>query len=171
MGVVRWLPEEGIHLSVAHLCLTCISLILSFSDLQDPIMCLADGYPRGPPFSSGNSIPVAPQATIPSQVSSAFSLPEPLDHPSFVSQNPIGVIHLPSLQPSNPIGDSPTIDMLPQSGTISSPSPQTDISHTLPLPSPTTSAPVNVFMTSTPPDKTGKYEEPSCSYVCCNSAT
>ncbi|KAM5290435.1 adhesion G-protein coupled receptor G2 isoform 8-T8 [Glossophaga mutica] len=123
-------------------------------DLQDPITCLADGYPGGPPFSSGNSIPVAPQATIPSLVSSAFSLPEPLDHPSFVTQNPTGVIHLPSLQPSIPIGYSPTIDILPQSGTISFPSPQTDISHTLPLPSPTTSAPVNVIMTSTPPDKT-----------------
>ncbi|XP_035872838.1 adhesion G-protein coupled receptor G2 isoform X7 [Phyllostomus discolor] len=115
-------------------------------DLQNPIMCLADGYPGGPPFSSGNSIAVAPQATIPSQVSSAFSLPEPLDHPSFVTQNPTGVIHLPSLQPSIP--------MLPHSGNISFPSPQTDISQSLPLPSPTPSAPVNVIMTSTPPDKT-----------------
>ncbi|XP_016054844.1 PREDICTED: adhesion G-protein coupled receptor G2 isoform X2 [Miniopterus natalensis] len=129
-------------------------------DLQDPIMCIAGGYPHDPPVSSsGNSIPVAPQATVLSRVSSAFSLAEPLDHPSVVTQSPKGVIHLPTLQTSAPIASSPTIDMRPQSGTISPTSPQIDLSSTLPpvkssLPSPTTSAPVNVITTSTPPDKT-----------------
>ncbi|KAJ8794606.1 hypothetical protein J1605_003077 [Eschrichtius robustus] len=130
-------------------------------DLQDPVVCLA-GHPRGPPFSSSsNSIPVAPQATIVSQTSSAFSFAEPLAHPPVIQSphSPTGVIPLPSPQPSAPIASSPAIDMLPQSGTISSPVPPTDLSHTLPPvkslpPSPTTSAPVNVNTTSTPPDKT-----------------
>lgn len=176
LGGIRWLSEEDIRLSVAHLCLTCISLILSFSDLQDPIVCLAS-HPHGPPFySSSNSIPVAPQATILSQVSSTFSFAEPLDQPPVTQSppSPTGVIHLPSPQPSTPIASSAATDMPLQSGTLSSPIPQTDLSHTLPpvkssLPSPTTSAPVNVITTSTPPDKTGKYEEPSCSNVCGNS--
>uniref|UniRef100_A0A8C0DGX5 Adhesion G protein-coupled receptor G2 n=1 Tax=Balaenoptera musculus TaxID=9771 RepID=A0A8C0DGX5_BALMU len=130
-------------------------------DLQDPVVCLA-GHPRGPPFSSSsNSIPVAPQATIVSQTSSAFSFAEPLAHPPVIQSphSPTGVIPLPSPQPSAPIASSPAIDMLPESGTISSPVPPTDLSHTLPPvkslpPSPTTSAPVNVNTTSTPPDKT-----------------
>ncbi|XP_037013443.2 adhesion G-protein coupled receptor G2 isoform X3 [Artibeus jamaicensis] len=123
-------------------------------DLQDPITCLADGYTSDPPFSSGNSIQVVPQATISSRDSSAFSLSESRDYPSPVTQNPTGVIHLPSLQPSIPIGYSPTVDTLPQSRTLSFPTLKTDISHTLPLPSPTTSASVNVIMTSTPSDET-----------------
>nr|KAF6491662.1 adhesion G protein-coupled receptor G2 [Molossus molossus] len=129
-------------------------------DLQDPIMCLAGGYPRGPPVSSsGNSIQVAPQATTLSRVSSAFSLAEPLDHPPVVTQNPKGVIHLPSLQSSTPIASSSPTDMLSQSGTTSSPSLQTDLSRTLlpvksSLPSPTMSTPVNIITTSTRPDKT-----------------
>lgn len=162
--------------SVAHSCLTCISLTLSFSDVQDPVVCLA-GHPHGTPFSSSsNSIPVAPQATIVSQTSSAFSFTEPLAHPSVIQSphSPTGVIPLSSPQPSAPIASSPAIDMLPQSGTISSPMPPTHLSHTLPPvkslpPSPTTSAPVNVNTTSTPPDKTGKYREQRCSHVCCNS--
>nr|KAF6359401.1 adhesion G protein-coupled receptor G2 [Myotis myotis] len=126
-------------------------------DLQDPITCLPGGYSHGP--SSSNSIPVAPQATAISQVSSVFSLAVPLNQPAVISQSPTGVIHLPSVQSSTPIASSPTIDKLPQSGTISTPSPQTDLSHTLlpgksSLPIPTTSALVNVIMTSTPPDKT-----------------
>ncbi|KAM7045688.1 adhesion G-protein coupled receptor G2 isoform 3-T3 [Molossus nigricans] len=129
-------------------------------DLQDPIMCLAGGYPRGPPVSSsGNSIQVAPQATTLSRVSSAFSLAEPLDHPPVVTQNPKGVIHLPSLQSSTPIASSSPTDMPSQSGTTSSPSLQTDLSRTLlpvksSLSSPTMSTPVNIITTSTRPDKT-----------------
>lgn len=166
------MPEEESHFSVAHLCLMCTSLILSFSDLQDPVLCHA-GHPRGPPFSSGNSIPVAPLATVLSRVSSAFSLVEPLDHRP-VTQSLTGVIHLPSPQPSAPIAFSPTIDIFSQSGTLSSPMPQTDLYHPLPPvksshPSPTMSAPVNVITASTPPDKTGKYQASSCFYVCCNS--
>ncbi|ELK12904.1 G-protein coupled receptor 64 [Pteropus alecto] len=127
------------------------------SDLQDPVTCLP-GHPRGPPFSSGNSIPVAPQATVISRVSSAFSFAEPLNHPP-VTQSPTGVTHLPSLQPSAPITSSRTIDIFTQSGILSSSMPQTHLSRTLPpvkspLPSPTTSAPLAVITTSTPPDKT-----------------
>uniref|UniRef100_A0A8C6F767 Adhesion G protein-coupled receptor G2 n=1 Tax=Monodon monoceros TaxID=40151 RepID=A0A8C6F767_MONMO len=130
-------------------------------DVQDPVVCLA-GHPHGTPFSSSsNSIPVAPQATIVSQTSSAFSFTEPLAHPSVIQSphSPTGVIPLSSPQPSAPIASSPAIDMLPQSGTISSPVPPIHLSHTLPPvkslpPSPTTSAPVNVNTTSTPPDKT-----------------
>nr|XP_030699595.1 adhesion G-protein coupled receptor G2 isoform X19 [Globicephala melas] len=130
-------------------------------DVQDPVVCLA-GHPHGTPFSSSsNSIAVAPQATIVSQTSSAFSFTEPLAHPSVIQSphSPTGVIPLSSPQPSAPIASSPAIDMLPQSGTISSPVPPTHLSHTLPPvkslpPSPTTSAPVNVNTTSTPPDKT-----------------
>ncbi|XP_059993874.1 adhesion G-protein coupled receptor G2 isoform X4 [Lagenorhynchus albirostris] len=130
-------------------------------DVQDPVVCLA-GHPHGTPFSSSsNSIPVAPQATIVSQTSSAFSFTELLAHPSVIQSphSPTGVIPLSSPQPSAPIASSPAIDMLPQSGTISSPVPPTHLSHTLPPvkslpPSPTTSAPVNVNTTSTPPDKT-----------------
>ncbi|XP_007469379.1 PREDICTED: G-protein coupled receptor 64 isoform X2 [Lipotes vexillifer] len=130
-------------------------------DVQDPVVCLA-GHPHGTPFSSSsNSIPVAPQATIESQTSSAFSFAEPLAHPAVIQSphSPTGVIPLSSPQPSAPIASSPAIDMLPQSGTISSPAPPTHLSHTLPPvksvpPSPTTSAPVNVNTTSTPPDKT-----------------
>ncbi|XP_073655708.1 adhesion G-protein coupled receptor G2 isoform X20 [Tursiops truncatus] len=130
-------------------------------DVQDPVVCLA-GHPHGTPFSSSsNSIAVAPQATIVSQASSAFSFTEPLAHPSVIQSphSPTGVIPLSSPQPSAPIASSPAIDMLPQSGTISSPVPPTHLSHTLPPvkslpPSRTTSAPVNVNTTSTPPDKT-----------------
>uniref|UniRef100_A0A8C9CWD5 Adhesion G protein-coupled receptor G2 n=1 Tax=Phocoena sinus TaxID=42100 RepID=A0A8C9CWD5_PHOSS len=130
-------------------------------DVQDPVVCLA-GHPHGTPFSSSsNSIPVAPQATIVSQTSSAFSFTEPLAHPSVIQSphSPTGVIPLSPPHPSAPVASSPAIDMLPQSGTISSPVPPTHLSHTLPPvkslpPSPTTSAPVNVNTTSTPPDKT-----------------
>uniref|UniRef100_A0A673VEI0 Adhesion G-protein coupled receptor G2 n=1 Tax=Suricata suricatta TaxID=37032 RepID=A0A673VEI0_SURSU len=129
-------------------------------DLQDPVVCLA-GHPDGPPFSSNNSMPVAPQATIPSQVSSAFSSAEPLNHPR-VTQHPASptqVTPLPSPQPTALSASSPAIDMPPKSGTVSSPVPQTDLSHTLPpvtssLSSPTTSVPESVITTSTPPDKT-----------------
>ncbi|XP_034856334.1 adhesion G-protein coupled receptor G2 isoform X2 [Mirounga leonina] len=129
-------------------------------DLQDPVVCLA-GHPDGSPFSSSNSIPVVPRATILSQVSSAFSFAEPLNHPP-VTQSPASPtrgIYLPSPQPSAPLASSSAIDMPPSSGTIFSPMPQTDLSHTLPtvkssLSSPTASAPVNVITTSTPPDKT-----------------
>ncbi|XP_032696700.1 adhesion G-protein coupled receptor G2 isoform X5 [Lontra canadensis] len=96
-------------------------------DLQDPVVCLA-GHPDGSPFSSSNSIPVVPQATILSQ-------------------------------PSAPLASSSAIDTPPSSGTISSPTPQTDLSHTLPpmkssLSSPTASAPVDIITATSPPDKT-----------------
>ncbi|XP_036295672.1 adhesion G-protein coupled receptor G2 isoform X1 [Pipistrellus kuhlii] len=128
-------------------------------DLQDPISCLAVGYPQGPAVSSGNSIPAAPQATVSPQVSSALSLATPLKSPAVISQSPTAAMHLPSVQSSTPIASSPTTDMLPQSGTISTPSPQTDLSYTLSpgkssFPTPTTSALVKVIMTSAPPDKT-----------------
>lgn len=146
------------------LSLMCLSLILSFSDLQDPVECLA-GHADGSPFSSSNSIPVVPQATILSQVSSAFSFPEPLNHPPITQSppSPTQVIHLPSPQPSAPLASSSAIDTPPSSGTISSPKPQTDLSHTLPpvkssLSSPTASTPVDVITATSPPDKTGKYD-------------
>ncbi|XP_044090351.1 adhesion G-protein coupled receptor G2 isoform X7 [Neovison vison] len=96
-------------------------------DLQDPVECLA-GHADGSPFSSSNSIPVVPQATILSQ-------------------------------PSAPLASSSAIDTPPSSGTISSPKPQTDLSHTLPpvkssLSSPTASTPVDVITATSPPDKT-----------------
>uniref|UniRef100_A0A8C7A180 Adhesion G protein-coupled receptor G2 n=1 Tax=Neovison vison TaxID=452646 RepID=A0A8C7A180_NEOVI len=129
-------------------------------DLQDPVECLA-GHADGSPFSSSNSIPVVPQATILSQVSSAFSFPEPLNHPPITQSppSPTQVIHLPSPQPSAPLASSSAIDTPPSSGTISSPKPQTDLSHTLPpvkssLSSPTASTPVDVITATSPPDKT-----------------
>ncbi|OWJ99666.1 hypothetical protein Celaphus_00010099 [Cervus elaphus hippelaphus] len=134
-------------------------------DLQDPVVCLTR-HPHGPPFSSSsNAIPVAPQATIVSQISSAFSFAEPLAHP-LVTQSPhspTGVIPLPSPQPSAPITSSPAIDMPLPSGTVSSPKPPPDLPLTLPrgkssAPSPTTSAIVNVDTTGIPPDKTGSLE-------------
>uniref|UniRef100_A0ABI7W1U0 Adhesion G protein-coupled receptor G2 n=1 Tax=Felis catus TaxID=9685 RepID=A0ABI7W1U0_FELCA len=130
-------------------------------DPQDPVVCLA-GHPDGPPISSSSgSTPAAPQATILAQVSGAFSSAEPLSHPP-VTQNPASptrAIHLPSPQPTALIASSPTMDTPPKSGTVSSPLPQTDLSHTLPpvkssLSSPTTSVPVNVITTNTPPDET-----------------
>uniref|UniRef100_A0A2K5MG44 Adhesion G protein-coupled receptor G2 n=1 Tax=Cercocebus atys TaxID=9531 RepID=A0A2K5MG44_CERAT len=129
-------------------------------DLQDPIVCLAD-HPRGPPFSSSQSIPVVPRATVLSQVPNATSFAEPPDY-SPVTHNvlsPIGEIHPLSPQPSAPIASSPVIDMSPQSETISSPMPQTHVSGTPPpvkasFSSPTVSAPANVITTSAPPVQT-----------------
>ncbi|XP_063457956.1 adhesion G-protein coupled receptor G2 isoform X11 [Pan paniscus] len=129
-------------------------------DLQDPIVCLAD-HPRGPPFSSSQSIPVVPRATVLSQVPKATSFAEPPDY-SPVTHNvpsPIGEIQPLSPQPSAPIASSPAIDMPPQSETISSPMPQTHVSGTPPpvkasFSSPTVSAPVNVNTTSAPPVQT-----------------
>uniref|UniRef100_A0A2K6N568 Adhesion G-protein coupled receptor G2 n=1 Tax=Rhinopithecus bieti TaxID=61621 RepID=A0A2K6N568_RHIBE len=135
-------------------------------DLQDPIVCLAD-HPRGPPFSSSQSIPVVPRATVLSQVPSATSFAEPPDY-SPVTHNvlsPIGEIHPLSPQPSAPIASSPAIDMPPQSEMISSPMPQTHVSGTPPpvkasFSSPTVSAPANVITTSAPPVQTGKCKMP-----------
>uniref|UniRef100_A0A2I2Y668 Adhesion G protein-coupled receptor G2 n=1 Tax=Gorilla gorilla gorilla TaxID=9595 RepID=A0A2I2Y668_GORGO len=129
-------------------------------DLQDPIVCLAD-RPRGPPFSSSQSIPVVPRATVLSQVPKATSFAEPPDY-SPVAHNvpsPIGEIQPLSPQPSAPIASSPAIDMPPQSETISSPMPQTHVSGTPPpvkasFSSPTVSAPANVNTTSAPPVQT-----------------
>uniref|UniRef100_A0A8D2FTP4 Adhesion G protein-coupled receptor G2 n=1 Tax=Theropithecus gelada TaxID=9565 RepID=A0A8D2FTP4_THEGE len=129
-------------------------------DLQDPIVCLAD-HPRGPPFSSSQSIPVVPRATVLSQVPNATSFAEPPDY-SPVTHNvlsPIGEIHPLSPQPSAPIASSPVIDTSPQSETISSPMPQTHVSGTPPpvkasFSSPTVSAPANVITTSAPPVQT-----------------
>uniref|UniRef100_A0A2I3G8U9 Adhesion G protein-coupled receptor G2 n=1 Tax=Nomascus leucogenys TaxID=61853 RepID=A0A2I3G8U9_NOMLE len=129
-------------------------------DLQDPIVCLAD-HPRGPPFSSSQSIPVVPRATVLSQVPNATSFAEPPDYSPMTHNVPslIGEIHPLSPQPSAPIASSPAIDMPPQSETISSPMPQTHVSGTPPpvkasFSSPTVSAPANVITTSAPPVQT-----------------
>ncbi|KAM5221832.1 adhesion G-protein coupled receptor G2 [Ctenodactylus gundi] len=126
-------------------------------DLQDPIVCLSDR--RSPQFSSfGKPISLAPQATILSQISSAFSLPEPLSQTP-VTQNPHFLTqesHLTSPQPSAPIGSSPAIDRLTQSGAVSSPAPQTDLFPHFPQPvkpsptPPTMSAQMDVDTISTP---------------------
>ncbi|XP_060038930.1 adhesion G-protein coupled receptor G2 isoform X3 [Erinaceus europaeus] len=127
-------------------------------DLQDPIICV--GYPHGSPFSSGTSISVAPQVTISSQVSSAFSLVDPPDRtPVTQSPSPTGGIHLSSPPPSVSLSSSPIIHIPPQYGTLSSPVPQTGLSNIQPsmkpsLTSPTTSAPVNAITIGTSPDKT-----------------
>ncbi|XP_026261231.1 adhesion G-protein coupled receptor G2 isoform X13 [Urocitellus parryii] len=142
-------------------------------DLQDPIVCLAE-YPHGPPFSSSSKpIPVAPQTTIFSQISSAFSFAESLNHPP-VTQNTPSLTqknHFSLPQPSAPIASSPAINMPTQSGTLSSPLPQTNPSHTPPpvkssLPSPTTpvpSASSNDISISTPPVKTEIFNTSSVS--------
>ncbi|XP_012507146.1 PREDICTED: G-protein coupled receptor 64 isoform X4 [Propithecus coquereli] len=127
-------------------------------DLQDPVDCLAD-HQHGLPFSpSRESIPVAPQPTVLSQVPSAFSLAEPLDHPPVTHKapSPTKEIHPPSPQPSAPVASSHAIDVHPQFGTVSSPTPQTHPLHTplsakASLSSPTTMAAANVT-TSAPPD-------------------
>uniref|UniRef100_A0A2K6V7H0 Adhesion G protein-coupled receptor G2 n=1 Tax=Saimiri boliviensis boliviensis TaxID=39432 RepID=A0A2K6V7H0_SAIBB len=129
-------------------------------DLQDPIVCLADS-PRGPPFSSSQSIPVVSRVTMFSQVPNAASFAKPPDYSPVTHNVPstIGEMHPPSPQPSALIASSPAIDMPPQSGTISSPMPQTHVSGTPPtvkasLSSPTMSASVNVITTSAHPVQT-----------------
>uniref|UniRef100_A0A8C5P0D8 Adhesion G-protein coupled receptor G2 n=1 Tax=Jaculus jaculus TaxID=51337 RepID=A0A8C5P0D8_JACJA len=133
-------------------------------DLQDPVVCLVD-HAHGWPLSPSNKpIPVTPQANILSQISSTISLAESLNHHP-VTQNSSSLTqdsHHPSPQPLTPLASSLAVDMSVQSGTSSSPLPQTDLSHTLPpvkssLPSPSTpapSAPVNVVTTSTSTDET-----------------
>ncbi|XP_077001196.1 adhesion G-protein coupled receptor G2 isoform X2 [Tamandua tetradactyla] len=125
-------------------------------DLQDPIACLAD-HPHGPPFSSPSKlVPVAPHATIISQISSAFSVAEPLIHPP-VTQNPSSATresHLPSPQPSAPVASSSALFVPPQSGIIPSPTAHPHLSPTPPpvkssLSSLTTSAPPHVNTTRT----------------------
>ncbi|XP_069320595.1 adhesion G-protein coupled receptor G2 isoform X5 [Eulemur rufifrons] len=126
-------------------------------DLQDPVVCLAD-HQHGLPFSpSRESIPVAPQPTVLSQVPSAFSLAEPLDHPPVTHKapSPAREIHPPSPQPSTPLASSHAIDVHPQFGTVSSPTPQTHPLHTplsakASLSSPTTMVPANVNTNATP---------------------
>ncbi|XP_076962771.1 adhesion G-protein coupled receptor G2 isoform X13 [Callospermophilus lateralis] len=142
-------------------------------DLQDSIVCLAE-YPHGPPFSSSSKpIPVAPQTTIFSQIASAFSFAESLNHPP-VTQNTPSLTqknHFSLPQPSAPIVSSPAINMPTQSGTLSSPLPQTNPSHTPPpvkssLPSPTTpvpSASSNDISISTPLVKTEIFNTSSVS--------
>lgn len=143
----------------------------SFSDLQDPIVCLAD-QPHGPPVSSSSKpMPVVPQATIFSHVASDFSLAEPLDHALMTSSTPslARESRLPSPQPTISLTSSPAIDLPVQHVVASSPLPQTDLSHTLSpvqssIPSPTTAAPSvpeKVVTISTPPGETGKYKKPS----------
>ncbi|XP_035144351.1 adhesion G-protein coupled receptor G2 isoform X7 [Callithrix jacchus] len=130
-------------------------------DLQDPIVCLADS-PHGPPFSSSQSIPVVSRVTMFSQVPNAASFAKKPPDYSPATHNvpsPIGDMHPPSPQPSALIASSPAIDMPPQSGTISSPMPQTHVSSTPPpvkasLSSPTVSASVNVVTNSTHPVQT-----------------
>ncbi|XP_049729389.1 adhesion G-protein coupled receptor G2 isoform X3 [Elephas maximus indicus] len=130
-------------------------------DLQDPVVCLA-GPPHGPPFSSSSKlIPVAPRATIVSQVASAFSFADPLDRPPVTqkSPSPTREIHLPSPQPSAAIAPSSTVDVPPDFGTVSSFTPQTNFSSTLlpvksSLASPTTRAAMNVITTSPSPEHT-----------------
>ncbi|XP_058514789.1 adhesion G-protein coupled receptor G2 isoform X3 [Ochotona princeps] len=103
-------------------------------DLRESIVCLAD-QPHDPPLASSNKpFLVGPHTTIRSQVSSAVSLPEPLDN-LLVTQkvhSATGKGHLPSPQPSASIVSNPSIDISLQSGTNSSPVLQTDLSHTLP---------------------------------------
>lgn len=156
--------------SVPYWCLICIALVFSFSELQDPIVCLAD-QPHGPPLSS-SSKPVVPQATIISHVASDFSLAEPLDHALMTPSTPslTQESNLPSPQPTIPLASSPATDLPVQSVVVSS-LPQTDLSHTLSpvqssIPSPTTpapSVPTELVTISTPPGETGKYEKPSWS--------
>ncbi|XP_062039172.1 adhesion G-protein coupled receptor G2 isoform X7 [Lepus europaeus] len=130
-------------------------------DLQDPVVCLPD-HPQGPPFSSSSKpFPVGPQATVVSQVSSAFSMAEPVDNLQVTQKvhSATGRGHLAPPQPSAPVASHPSIGMPPlQSETLSPPVPQTNLSHTLPpvkssFSSPTTAAPANVI-TSALPDKT-----------------
>ncbi|XP_013365343.1 PREDICTED: G-protein coupled receptor 64 isoform X3 [Chinchilla lanigera] len=137
-------------------------------DLQDSIDCHTD-HPRGPPYSSSKVIPVAPQATIFSQISSAFSLAEPLNQTSVSQDTPSLTLegHLPSPQPSTPLLSSPAIDVPVQSRTFSSLVPQTDLSHTptpvrSSIPSLTTPAPMNDVTIST---TSGKTEIVHTSYV------
>ncbi|KAG8508828.1 Adhesion G-protein coupled receptor G2, partial [Galemys pyrenaicus] len=153
-------PMEQCCCSVRLPCPSSPEELGKLHDLQDPIVCFS-GHPYVPPISSSNSIPVAPQTTILSQVSSAFSLANPLDHPPVTQIPPsvTGRIYLSSPQPSASIASSPAIDIPPQSGTIFSPTSQIDLSHTPPpvkssLPSSTTSVPVSIIKTDTSADKT-----------------
>nr|XP_012640132.1 adhesion G-protein coupled receptor G2 isoform X2 [Microcebus murinus] len=126
-------------------------------DLQDPVVCPAD-HQHGLPFSpSRESIPVVPQPTVLPQVPNAFSLAEPLDHRSVTHKapSPTREIDPPSPQPSAAVASSHTIDVHPQFGTVSSPTPQTHPLHTplsakASLSSPTTMAPANVTTTAPP---------------------
>nr|XP_051682945.1 adhesion G-protein coupled receptor G2 isoform X14 [Oryctolagus cuniculus] len=129
-------------------------------DLQDPVVCLPD-HPQGPPFSSSSKpFPVGPQATVVSQVSSAFSMAEPVDNLQVTQKahSAPGRGHLAPSQPSAPVASHPSIGLPPlQSGTLSPPVPQTNLSHTPPpvkssFASPTKAAPANA--TSALPDKT-----------------
>ncbi|XP_051682945.2 adhesion G-protein coupled receptor G2 isoform X13 [Oryctolagus cuniculus] len=129
-------------------------------DLQDPVVCLPD-HPQGPPFSSSSKpFPVGPQATVVSQVSSAFSMAEPVDNLQVTQKahSAPGRGHLAPPQPSAPVASHPSIGLPPlQSGTLSPPVPQTNLSHTPPpvkssFSSPTKAAPANA--TSALPDKT-----------------
>ncbi|XP_006893864.1 PREDICTED: G-protein coupled receptor 64 isoform X3 [Elephantulus edwardii] len=127
-------------------------------DLQDTIVCLSE---VGLPFSSSNKpSPVAPLATIATQVTSAVSLAEPLDLPPVTQSSfpPTTEKHPLSLLPLATKAPGSTIDLPPVSGAIASSTPQTNFSSTLPLPaksslvSPTTSAPVNVIAASSFPE-------------------
>nr|XP_042125147.1 adhesion G-protein coupled receptor G2 isoform X1 [Peromyscus maniculatus bairdii] len=133
-------------------------------ELQDPIICLAY-QPHGPPLSSSSKpVPVVPQATIFSHVTSDFSLPEPLDHASVTPSTPslAQEHHLASPQPASPLASSPAIGMPVQPGAASSSLPHTDLSHTLspaqssllPLTTPAPSVPEKVGTSSIPPAET-----------------
>ncbi|OBS71197.1 hypothetical protein A6R68_00258, partial [Neotoma lepida] len=135
----------------------------------DPIVCLAY-QPHGPPLSSSSKpVPVVPQATIFSHVTSDFSLPEPLDHASMTPSTPslAKESHLPSPQPAAPLASSPAIDVPVQPVAASSSLPQTDLSHTLPsvqssllpLTTPATSVPEKVVTVSIPPGETAQVSQ------------
>ncbi|XP_055987107.1 adhesion G-protein coupled receptor G2 [Sorex fumeus] len=129
-------------------------------DMQEPVTCPA-GPLHGPPFSSSrDSSPEVLQATVSSQITSAFSLIHSIDPPPRTqsSTSPSGDIYPLSPQPSASIASSPVVDVPPQSGSFSSPMPQSALLHTLPpvkssLPSPTVSAPVKVIRPSVSSDK------------------
>lgn len=138
----------------------CVSLLFSFSDMQDPVTCPA-GPPHGSPYSSHNSRPAAPQPTILSQIAKDFSS---VDHPD-ITQSPTspdeGTYPL-SPQSSTSIAFSP-VKLPPQSGSFSSPTPlaallQTQPSEKSSLSSPTAPVLVKGIETSQSSDKKGNEE-------------
>ncbi|XP_023575329.1 adhesion G-protein coupled receptor G2 isoform X3 [Octodon degus] len=129
-------------------------------DLQESIECHID-HSRGASFSSSKPIAFVPQSTNFSQISSAFSLTEPLNQTSVNQNTPSLALegHLPSPQPSAPLLSSSAIDMPTQSRAASSLLPQTDHSYApspvrSSTPSLTTSVPMNDITISTTSGKT-----------------
>lgn len=139
----------------------CVSLLFSFSDMQDPVTCPA-GPPHGSPYSSHNSRPAAPQPTILSQIAKDFSS---VDFPAITqsSTSPDEGTYPLSPQSSTSIAFSPVIKLPPQSGSFSPPTPlvallQTQPSEKSSLTSPTTPVLVKDIETSQSFDKKGNEE-------------